>query len=390
MKKQKVCIVGGGLAGLVTAATLSKLDLDIDLIASDNFSSRPNTIRTTAISQNNYNFLKKLKIYNSSKKNFWACKNMKLYVKNKSKKFSKIFEIYKENKKILYMVNNSILKKLLIQKLKKEKCVKFFKNEKISDISDSGLLKTIKLKKKKEKKYNLLIICTGGFSDLEKKFFSNSSFDRLYNELSITAVFKHKHLENDSARQFFLDNEILALLPISNTKTSFVWTAKKNVNTEYAKKTSLIKRKIKFYVKNFYKNIKFTTKIESKELKFSIRKKYFRDRILLFGDSLHTVHPLTGQGFNMVLRDLLYLEKNLSNKINLGLDVGSLDTLQKFSDETKAKNFVYSLGIDSIKNFFSIKNRPLKEVRNKIILKSNNNNFIKNMLYNIADKGLNF
>ena len=28
MKKQKVCIVGGGLAGLVTAATLSKLDLD--------------------------------------------------------------------------------------------------------------------------------------------------------------------------------------------------------------------------------------------------------------------------------------------------------------------------------------------------------------------------
>ena len=67
-----------------------------------------------------------------------------------------------------------------------------------------------------------------------------------------------------------------------------------------------------------------------------------------------------------------------------------MDTLQKFSDETKAKNFVYSLGIDSIKNFFSIKNRPLKEVRNKIILKSNNNNFIKNMLYNIADKGLNF
>jgi len=390
MKKQKVCIVGGGLTGLVTAATLSKLDLDIDLITSDNLASRSHTIRTTAISQHNYNFLKKLGIYNFSNKNFWACKNMKLYIKNKNEKFSEIFEINKVNKKILYMVNNSIFKKLLIQKLKKEKCVKFFKNEKISNISDSGLLKTIHLRRKREKKYNLLIICTGGFSDLEKFLFKDSSFNRLYNELSITAVFKHKYLENNIARQFFLDNEILALLPVSNKETSFVWTIKKNTKVRYDKKTSLIKKKIKFYIKNFYKNIKFTTKIEFKELKFSIRKKYFRDRVLLFGDSLHTVHPLTGQGFNMVLRDLSYLEKNLRNKISLGLDVGSLDTLQKFSDETKAKNFIYSLGIDSIKSFFSIKNKPLKEARNKIISKSNNNTFIKNMLYNIADKGLNF
>ena len=32
MEKQKVCIVGGGLTGLITAITLSKLNLDIDLI----------------------------------------------------------------------------------------------------------------------------------------------------------------------------------------------------------------------------------------------------------------------------------------------------------------------------------------------------------------------
>ena len=32
MKKQKICIIGGGLTGLVTAISLSKLNCSIDLI----------------------------------------------------------------------------------------------------------------------------------------------------------------------------------------------------------------------------------------------------------------------------------------------------------------------------------------------------------------------
>ena len=32
MKKQKICIIGGGLTGLVTAISLSKFDCEIDLI----------------------------------------------------------------------------------------------------------------------------------------------------------------------------------------------------------------------------------------------------------------------------------------------------------------------------------------------------------------------
>ena len=51
------------------------------------------------------------------------------------------------------------------------------------------------------------------------------------------------------------------------------------------------------------------------DLNFLIRSKYYKDRILLFGDSLHTIHPFIGQGFNMTLRDLLSLERILKKKI---------------------------------------------------------------------------
>ena len=62
MKKQKICIIGGGLTGLITAITLSKLDLEIDLITG-HINRNIKSNRTTAISQSNYFFLKKLNIF---------------------------------------------------------------------------------------------------------------------------------------------------------------------------------------------------------------------------------------------------------------------------------------------------------------------------------------
>ena len=58
MEDQKVCIIGGGLTGLITANALSKLNLKIDLIVDNNL-TKIRSNRTTAISQNNYDFLKK-------------------------------------------------------------------------------------------------------------------------------------------------------------------------------------------------------------------------------------------------------------------------------------------------------------------------------------------
>ena len=94
MKKQKICIIGGGLTGLITALVLSKLNLDVDLVTGSNEGIIKSN-RTTAISQDNYNFLKKLKIIDPSKIDIWPCSKMQLYSKNKSEKFeetNKMFE----------------------------------------------------------------------------------------------------------------------------------------------------------------------------------------------------------------------------------------------------------------------------------------------------------
>jgi len=387
MKKQKICIIGGGLTGLITAISLSKLNCEIDLIT-DSFAKNLKSNRTIAISNNNLNLLIKLNIFKSFEKEIWPCSIMKLYSSNINNEFSKIFEIDKENenKKIFYMIQSSKLMKSMINKIKKIQNINMIKKDKGNSIHDFESLKKIKYNKE-NLKCNLVILCTGHNSDLINNIFKNQIIESSYKEFAITTILKHELKKNNTARQIFLDNEILALLPISNTKTSLVWTAKKDAN----KKSDLfVKKKIQFYTKNYLRNIKFLSKIERQDLSFAIPKKYFDDRILLFGDALHKVHPLVGQGFNMILRDLSYLEKILRDKINLGLDIGSRNILNEFSNEIKPKNFIYSIGIDIVRNCFNSRNNSFQSIRNEFIKKLNKNNFAKNIFYNIADKGIRF
>jgi len=382
MEKQKICIIGGNLTGLITAITLSKLDLQIDLITG-NINRNYKSNRTIAISENNFNFLNKLDIRKSLKKEIWPCSKMQLYTEIKNKKFSEIFEInneYKE-KKIFYMLENSKIIKFMIDKIKQIKSISIKSNEKISQISDSGLLKSVKINNI-EFKYNLIIVCAGNDSSLVKNLFDDQLIEKSYRETSITTTLNHKSLKNNTARQIFLDNAILALLPISNTKTSIVWSIKRNL---IEKNNLLLKKKIKLYAKNYLKNIKFANKIEYKDLKLLIRNKYFKDRILLFGDALHVIHPFVGQGFNMTLRDLVSLKKILTKKINLGLDIGSSDILSEFSNEIKPRNFAFSIGVDFLKSSFSFK--KLRDDTLKIL---NKNNFAKNIFFNVSNKGFKF
>tara|TARA_B100000700_G_scaffold49304_1_gene52127 strand:- start:886 stop:2031 length:1146 start_codon:yes stop_codon:yes gene_type:complete len=381
MKKQKICIIGGNLTGLVTAIALSKLNCDIDLITGNN-KLNPSINRTIAISENNLDYLNKLNIHKSLKNEAWACSKMKLYTEIKKKKNSEVFQLdnNEKGKKVLYMIENSKMIKLMINKIKKNHSISIKNNVKINEIFNSGLLKSIKINNTKFK-YNLIIICTGSSSNLVKNIFKEPLIENSYEETSITTTLNHNLLENNVARQFFLHNGILALLPISNNKTSIVWSIRGNV-----KKNDLyLKRKIKFYVEQYIKNAKFINKIEYKNLKLLIRSKYYQDRILLFGDALHIIHPFIGQGFNMTLRDLACLEKILAQNINLGLDVGSSNILSEFSNETKPRNFAFSVGSDILKNSFAF-----QEPRNSILKIINRSNFAKDVLFNIADKGFRF
>ena len=80
MKKQRICVVGDGLSGLMTALALNKLEgLEVHLICRKNKLSKDR--RTTAISASNYDFFSDV-INKFSKKLFWPSKKINLFYEN--------------------------------------------------------------------------------------------------------------------------------------------------------------------------------------------------------------------------------------------------------------------------------------------------------------------
>ena len=126
---------------------------------------------------------------------------------------------------------------------------------------------------------------------------------------------------------------------------------------------------------------------KAKKLKSSILRKYYNNNILAFGDLLHKIHPLAGQGFNMSLRDIKLLSKLIDERIDIGLDIDS-SICQEFQKKTQDKNYIFSTGIDWIYELFNFESKFNSNLIGKSINIIGKNKFINSFFKKFADSGL--
>ena len=129
--------------------------------------------------------------------------------------------------------------------------------------------------------------------------------------------------------------------------------------------------------------------MNSFELSSSNLRNYHHKNILAFGDMLHSVHPLAGQGFNMTIRDLRILTKIIEDKIELGIQLDSC-ILDEFEKKTKDKNFVFSKAIDLIYESFNLDKKVQNKSFSKILKSIGKNKNLNNYFIKLADSGINF
>ena len=118
-------------------------------------------------------------------------------------------------------------------------------------------------------------------------------------------------------------------------------------------------------------------------MSMDLRNYYFKN-ILAFGELIHRIHPLAGQGFNMTIRDI----KELTNiiQIELGLDL-DISVNKEFEKNTKNKNYIFSYGIDSIHEFFNLERKFNNDFLSKSVKLFGKSSFINKSLIQFADNG---
>ena len=353
----RVCILGSSLSSLTLAKALVNQKIYVDLISSKN-SKKSNQTRTIGISKSNIEFFNKNII--DITKIIWKLKKIQIYSDNlKNEKIlnfennNQLFSIV-ENRKLILLLQKSLSKNIYFKKI---------------NTNNKLLLKN----------YDI-VINTDYFNPITKKYF-NKRILKKYNSYAVTTIIEHEKIINNIATQIFTKIGPLAFLPISNNKTSIVYSIYNSKNNNKQNINELIKSY------NFKYKINKIQKLEHFELNsISLRSYYFKN-ILAFGDLLHRVHPLAGQGFNMTIRDVRELIKIIKKKIDLGLPI-DISVNDEFEKKMKHKNFIFSNGINLIHEFFKFDRKTNSNFFGKSVRAIGKNHLINKFFTQIADEGI--
>ena len=355
----RVCILGSSLTALTLAKALVKENIHVDL-ASLNKNKKIDVSRTLGISRTNFKFINENLV--NIEKIVWKLKKIEIFTDNL--KNEKVLKFEKKQEQLFSILKNSELYKLLDKNLSKNV---FFKK--------------IKFEKKllEFEKYNL-IVNTENSNFLTRKFF-NKNIIKTYNSTAYTTIIRHEKIQNNAAIQIFTKRGPLAFLPISETETSIVYSVHKSKYNSPEKIVNLINQY------NFKYKIKKIKKIASFELKSFHLRSYYHKNILAFGDLLHRVHPLAGQGFNMTIRDIMIFIEIIKNKTSLGLPLDQSINAE-FQKKMRHKNLIFSTGIDLVHEIFNFERKFKNNILSKSIKFFGNKPLVNKIFVKIADKGI--
>ncbi|XP_045252664.1 ubiquinone biosynthesis monooxygenase COQ6, mitochondrial isoform X3 [Macaca fascicularis] len=203
--------------------------------------------------------------------------------------------------------------------------------------------------------------------------------------------------ENNVAWQRFLPSGPIALLPLSDTLSSLVWSTS---HEHAAQLVSMDEEKFVDAVNSaFWSDADHTdfidtagamlqyavgllkpTKVSARQLPPSVARvdaksrvlfplglghaaEYVRPRVALIGDAAHRVHPLAGQGVNMGFGDISSLAHHLSTAAFNGKDLGSMSHLTGYETERQRHNTALLAATDLLKRLYSTSAAPLVLLR---------------------------
>ena len=351
----RVCILGYGLSSLTLAKALVNQNIYVDLFTQKKINP-PDKTRTIGISKSNMEFINDAII--NVDKIAWKLKKIEIFSDNLGKE--KLIDFENNNNQLFSIIKNQNLFDVLEKSLSKDK---YFK--KTNYLKNYNFLNN----------YNL-VINTDFTNPITKKYFSKKILKK-YNSLAYTTVLRHEKIDNHTAVQIFTKLGPLAFLPISEKETSAVYSF-------YNKKNENVKNLIEKYNQKY--KIQKIEKINSFELKSLSLRSYYHDKILAFGDLLHRIHPLAGQGFNMTIRDIKILLEIILSKQTLGLNLDS-SVNYDFEKKLKHKNFIFSSGINLVHEFFNFDRKTNSSFLSKSVQLLNKNHKINKFFTKIADKG---
>jgi len=210
---------------------------------------------------------------------------------------------------------------------------------------------------------SVVVAADGKFSQLrEAAGIGVSGWD--YGQCGVVATVQMAHDHGNVAHEYFLPGGPFAILPLTGSRASLVWTEPKamagalRTASDEAFHAHLMRR-----FGDFLGEVQVVGPRFVYPLSLSLSDKMTAPRLALLGDSAHAIHPIAGQGLNLGLKDAAALAEVLAEASRLGEDIGSDAVLERYAAWRRFDNVTVAMATDAFVHLFSNDNPLLRAAR---------------------------
>ena len=303
--KYDIAIVGGGVVGLLTSLAIAKLDCKIIHIERNELELHDDN-RSLAVSYSSIAFLNTLGLWD--KVSSFTQAIQKVHISDKGK-YGRA-EIFAKDEDLPFLGAIVPMKELLRAGLKavadNPKITKSFATN-VIDVKKHNNEYSLIVEndnKQQEIQSKLVIACDGANSSI-RKMLNVSATTNDYNQDAVVFDIQSDIEHGNTAFERFMSDGVLAMLPKTNKIMGCVWTvdrseSKAKLELDNLQFEALLQERFGYRLGN----LKLVSKPAVFPLHLVQSDEIFKNNVLFFGNALHFLHPVSGQGLNLSIRDI--------------------------------------------------------------------------------------
>lgn len=185
-----------------------------------------------------------------------------------------------------------------------------------------------------------------------------------YAQTAIVATIAHENPHNGIAVERFFPNGPLAILPMQGDRSSIVWAVENGLASAL---TDLDDEAFLGELEERFDERLGALAMAGPRFHYPLSMaqahRYTDDRLALIGDAARKIHPISGQGWNLALRDVAALAELTVDALRLGLDPGSASVLKQYERWRRFDSLALIAITDGLNRLFANDVLPLKLVR---------------------------
>jgi ubiquinone biosynthesis UbiH/UbiF/VisC/COQ6 family hydroxylase len=267
-----------------------------------------------------------------------------------------------------YLIPNNLIRKYLYKKLTNLSNVTLM--DEVSCISidaSNNEFSSIQLSNGEKIKASLVVASDSRFSE-SRKLMGISAFIHDFNKNMIVCRMKHEKSHNNIAYEFFRYNQTQASLPYINKESSIVTTISKEASKSLMKMNNKkFNKEMQSNFNNFFGKMKLIGKRYSYPMITVYSKKFVAQRFALIGDAAVGMHPVTAHGFNLGLKGLEILTKEIKSAIEDKIDFGLPLVLQRYQSKLHRVAIPIYLSTNGIVGLYTNTTVPAMLVRQFVL-----------------------